>query len=121
MNWWIILVVFAAMLLLRWRKAGMLPWAAAWFFGLYAVLKLGFVVPIPASVIQIYMGIVVLSILAYVLTEKDRMAEFWQPIEAFVTEPRYRALLGAVVIAIPGRAARILSQISTNWQKPSTH
>ncbi len=119
MNWWIILVVAAAMLLLRWRKAGMLAWTAVWLFGLYAVLRYSFVVPVPASVIKIYMGIVTLSILAYVLTEKQRMAEFWRPIEAFVTEPRYRLFLAAAVILIPALVAfRIYTGMTATPQAP---
>lgn len=119
MNWWIILVVLAVMLLLRWRKAGMLPWAAAWFFGILAILSYGFEVPVPASVIKIYMGIVFLSIFAYVLTEKERIAEFWQPIEAFVTEPRYRLLLAAVVLLLPALAAfRIYAGMTATPQAP---
>ncbi len=105
MNWWIILVVVAAMLLLRWRKAGMLAWAAVWFFGIYAVLRYGFVVPVPGSAIKIFMGIATLSITAYVLTDKQHMAEFWQPIEALVTESRYRVLLAVVVLLIPAVVA----------------
>ena len=101
MNWWVVALVLAAMLLLRWRKAGMLAWAAVWFFGLYAVLRYGFTVPVPVSVIQIYMGIVTLSLMGYVLTDRERISEFWQPIDSFVTEPRYRMLLAATVVAIP--------------------
>ena len=36
MNWWIVLALVAVMLVLRWRRAGMLAWAAVWFFGLCA-------------------------------------------------------------------------------------
>ncbi|MCP3963484.1 MAG: cytochrome c [bacterium] len=105
MNWWIILAVVAVMLAARWRKAGMLAWAVAWLLGMWVAMRYGFVVPVPASVIKIYMGIVVLSLIAYVLTDKDRIAEFWGPIEAFVTEPRYRLLLAATVLLIPAAVA----------------
>ena len=105
MNWWILIVVLAALLVLRWRKAGMLIWVAAWLFGIYAVLLYGFTEPVPASVIKIYMGIVVLSLIAYVLTDLQRMAEVWGPIEAFVTEPKYRVALAATVLLIPALVA----------------
>ncbi len=119
MNWWIILVVLAAMLLLRWRKAGMLAWAAVWFFGLYAVMRYGFTVPVPVSVINVYMGIVALSITAYVLTDKQHIAEFWQPIEALVTEPRYRVLLAVVVLSIPALVVfRIYAGMTATPQAP---
>ncbi len=119
MNWWIILAVIAAMLLLRWRKAGMLAWAAAWFFGLFAIMRYGFTVPVRVSVVNIYVGIGALSIIAYVLTERQHMAEFWRPIEAFVTEPRYRLLLAAVVVLIPVLVAfRIYAGMTATPQAP---
>ncbi len=119
MSWWIILVLIAAMLLLRWLKAGMLAWAAVWFFGLYAVLRYGFTVPVPASVIKIYMGIVTLSLIAYVLTDRQRMREFWGPIEAFVTERRFRPYLAATVVLIPALVAfRIYAGMTATPQAP---
>lgn len=119
MNWWIILVVMAVLLLLRWRKAGMLVWAATWFFGLFAVLRYGFVVPLPVSVIKIYLGIVTLSLIAYILTDRERIDEFWRPIAAFVTEPRYRIALAAVVLLIPALVAfRIYAGMTATPQPP---
>lgn len=105
MNWLVIIAFVALMFFLRWRKVGMLTWAAAWWLGMYFVLLYGFTVPVPASVIKIYMGIVTLSIFAFILTEKERVHEFWQPIESFVTEPRYRLPLAAMVLLIPGLVA----------------
>ena len=105
MNWWVVLVVLAVMLLLRWRKAGMLLWAAVWWLGILAVLSYGFAVPIPKSVIFLYMLIVTISLIAYVLTDRRRIDEVWQPVVAFVTESRYRLPLVATVILIPGLVA----------------
>ena len=119
MNWWILLAFVALLLVLRWRRAGMLVWAAAWWLGMYLVLRHGFTVPVPISVIKIYMGIVTLSLLAYVLTDRGRMSEFWQPIQAFVVEPRYRVLLVAVVLLIPALVAfRIYAGMTATPQAP---
>ncbi len=119
MNWWIVLALVALMVVMRWRRAGMLAWAAVWVFGLYAVLRYGFVVPVPASVIKIYMGIVVLSLAAYILTDKERIAEFWRPIEAFVTERRFRPYLAAVVLLIPALVAfRIYAGMTATPRAP---
>ncbi len=119
MNWWVLIAFVAAMLVLRWRRVGILTWVAAWLVGLYLVLNYVFVVPVPVSVIKIYMGIVSLSLFAFVLTDSQRMTEFWQPIQAFVVEPRYRPLLALVALAIPALVAfRIYADMTATPQAP---
>lgn len=119
MNWWVILAVIAVMAVLRWRNAGILAWLAAWFFGILAVLKYGFTVPVPASVIRIYMGIVTLSLVVYVLADSRRVKDFWRPIAAFVVESRYRPYLIVTVLAIPALvAAQIYAGMTRTPQAP---
>ena len=119
MNWWVLLVFVAAMFVLRWRKPGMLVWAASWWIGMYLVLTNAFTVPVPTSVIKIYMGIVTLSLFAYILTDQGRMSEFWRPIQTFVVDRRYRVLLAAVVLLIPAIAAfRIYAGMTSTPQAP---
>jgi hypothetical protein len=97
-----IVVVFA---LLRWRRAGLLTWTLAWWVGFYAALRFGFTVPIPASVIMIYMGITTLSLAAYVTSSRERREEIARPIVRLIIEPRRAAMLVAVVVAVPALAA----------------
>ena len=105
MNILVVLAVVAAFGLLRFRRANLLLWAAAWWVGLYVLLRFGFTTPIPASVISIYMGIVSLAILAYLSSSQERREEVSRPLIRFMTEKRYTALLGAMAIAIPALAA----------------
>ena len=103
-----ILVVFAVAVvfaLLRFRRAGLLMWAGAWLVGMYVLLRFGFTVPIPASVISLYMGIIAMAILAYVSSSEDRREEVGRPLIRLMTEKRYTPLLGAIVVAIPALAA----------------
>ena len=72
MKIWIVLLILAAFALLRWRKAGTLTWALAWWVGFFVALRWGFTVPIPSSVIFIYMGITTLAVLAYVTSSAER-------------------------------------------------
>jgi len=119
MNWWIVVVVLLAMLALRWRGAGMFSWAVAWWVGIFVCLEYGFVTPIPSSVVQLYMGIVTLSLLAYVLTDRERIRQVVQPVVAFVVEPRYRPLLVAVVLLVPALVAfRIYANMTRTPQSP---
>jgi mono/diheme cytochrome c family protein len=103
----ILVVVAVALLfgLLRWRRGNLLMWAFAWWLGLYVIFRFGFATPIPASVVFIYMGIVTLAILAYVSSSTERREEVSRPLIRLMTEKRYAALLGAVVVAIPVLAA----------------
>jgi hypothetical protein len=105
MNILVVLAVIAVFGVLRFRRASLLLWAAAWWVGIYVVLRFGFTVPIPVSVISIYMGIVSLAILAYLSSSLERREEISRPLVRFMTEKRYTALLAAAVIALPVLAA----------------
>jgi hypothetical protein len=105
MNILVVLAVVAVFGVLRFRRASLLLWAAAWWIGIYIVLRFGFTVPIPASVISIYMGIVSLAILAYLSSSQERREEISRPLVRFMTEKRYTALLAAAAIALPALAA----------------
>jgi hypothetical protein len=105
MNILVVLAVVAVFGVLRFRRASLLLWAAAWWVGIYVVLRFGFTVPIPVSVISIYMGIVSLAILAYLSSSLERREEISRPLVRFMTEKRYTALLAAAAIALPALAA----------------
>src|SRR5262249_42209523 len=101
----ILLAVLAVLGLLRVVRASLLLWAAAWWVGIYVLLRFGFEAPIPSSVVSIYMGIVTVAILAYISSSQDRRDAVSRPLVRFMTEKRYTALLAATVVAIPALAA----------------
>ena len=105
MNILVVVAVVAAFGLLRFTRATLLFWAAAWWVGIYVLLRFGFKTPIPASVISIYMGIVSIAILAYLTSSQDRRDEVSRPLIRFMTEKRYTALLAATAVALPALAA----------------
>ena len=105
MNILVVLAVVAAFALLRFRRAGLLLWAGAWWVGTYVFFRFGFSAPIPASVISLYMGIVSIAILAYVSSSQERREEISSPLVRLMTEKRYTPLLAATVLAIPALAA----------------
>jgi hypothetical protein len=105
MNILLVVVVVAAFAILRFRRANLLLWAGAWWAGIFVLLRFGFTIPIPASVISIYMGIVSIAILAYLSSSEQRRDEVSRPLVRFMTEKRYTALLVAAAVAIPALAA----------------
>jgi len=119
MNILVVLGVVAAFGLLRFRRASLLLWALAWWGGLYVFLRFGFTVPIPASVISIYMGIVSIAILAYLSSSQERREEVSGPLVRLMTEKRYTALLGAMAVAIPAlAAANVYVQMNVPLEPP---
>lgn len=105
LNWPVVLGVVAVFLVLGRLKAGTFAWTLACGLGIYACVRFGFKVPIPASVVFIYMGITLLALAAYVSSSAERLADFLRPLDALVNEPRRRPLLGLVLLALPAGAA----------------
>jgi mono/diheme cytochrome c family protein len=119
MNILVVLPVLVVFGILRWRRANLLAWAIAWWAGIYVLLRFGFLAPIPASVVSLYMGIVTIAILAYVSSSEERRDELSGPLIRFMTDKRYAALLAATVVAIPAlAAANVYVQMNVPLQPP---
>lgn len=101
----VVLAIVAVFVLLHLRRARTFPWTLACFFGIYLFLRFGFVTPIPSSVVQLYMGITLLALAAYVSSSARRREEFLAPLVELVNEPRRRPLLGALLVLLPALAA----------------
>ena len=113
----VILPLLLIMLLLRVAKVRMLTWIFAWWLGMFVAIRYGFVVPVPVSVVKIYMGIVSLALFAYVFTDPDRTEEVRLPLFAFLTEKRFVPILLAIVIAIQAQAGGNLSEALGNLSR----
>ncbi len=119
MNLLVVLAIVVVFALLRFRRASLLMWAAAWWVGIYVLLRFGFSTPIPSSVVSLYMGIVSIGILAYVSSSPERREEIAGPLVRFMTEKRFTPLLGLTVVAIPAlAAANVYVQMSVPLQPP---
>jgi len=101
----IVVALVALIALLRFRKAGLFTWILAFWLGFYVAIRFGFSVPIPASVVTIYMGIVTAAIFAYVTSSRERREEFSRPLVRLMTEAKLKPLLAIVVVALPALAA----------------
>ena len=119
MNLLIVSGVIVMFGILRVLRVNLLAWAAAWWVGLYALLRFGFSTPIPASVVMLYMGIVSLGLLAYVSSSEERRADIAGPLVRFMTEKRYTTLLGVTVVALPAiAAAGVYARMSVPLEPP---
>jgi hypothetical protein len=115
----IVLAIVAALVALRVIKANLLTWTLGIWAAFYVAVRFGFVVPIPASVVGIYMGVVTIALFAYVTSDRGRFASFIQPLMRLMTEKKYTPLLGAVVLAIPALvAANVYRTMSLPVESP---
>src|SRR4249920_688951 len=101
----VIIPILAVFAFLRYRKANLLTWALAWWLGFFIAIRFGFSVPIPASVVFIYMGIASLALIAYVTSSAERREAIAGPIVDLIVNDKRRPLLAAVVLLLPTLAA----------------
>ncbi len=101
MSWGIIGIIVLVMIALRALKPSMLVWLAAWWLAIFCFVRFGFVVPVPLSVIELYMAITSGSLAAYVFADRRRLREVVDPLVSFMTEPRHLVALVAAALAIP--------------------
>lgn len=105
MNLAVVLPVVAGLVLLRFLRVSLFVWVIAWWLALFLSLRWGFATPIPRSAIEMYMGIATVSLVAYVLSSRDRWQSFLGPVLKVVLVRRFRFVLVAVVVATPALAA----------------
>jgi hypothetical protein len=107
LNWPVVIAVIVAWVVLHFLRVRTFAWTLAIGLGIYLLLKFGFKVPIPSSVIGIYMGIVLISLATFVTSSARRWEEFLDPIDRLVHERRYRFVLAALLVLLPPPATRI--------------
>jgi mono/diheme cytochrome c family protein len=67
----------------------------------FGMLRFGIQPPAPWSVLTLYMGIVLISVLVFASSDSDSWRDFMRPIRATLTEARLRPLRVALMIVIP--------------------
>lgn len=119
MNFSVVAAIAAVMVLLRLVRARLILWLAAWWIGLYVLVRHGFATPVPESAVRMYMSITTLALLAYATSSTERRRAVIEPIFAFATDRRYAIPLALSILAIPGFAAwRVYAASSVPIQPP---
>lgn len=117
--WWVVLPLIAVQLLLRQRRAGSFLWTLVTWVSLWIFFRFGFTVPVPQSVVSMYMAIVTVAIAAYVSSSRERLRSFTGPLVRLAVEPRRRPLLLAVLILIPALVAlRVYQGMNVKLEAP---
>ncbi len=115
-----LLVVLALAEWMRVVRVGSFVWSVLWLGALWVIFEYGFATPVPQSVINIYMGIAVLAVGAYVSSSADRAASFIAPIRRLVTDRRLSPVVGLILLAIPAAAAaNVYMKMNVPLEAPS--
>ena len=103
--WWVVLLLAVVQFLLHRRRAGTFAWTLATWFSIWTFVRFGFTVPVPHSVVVLYMSIATLATVAYVTSSPERLHGFTSPLVRLATETRLRSLLYGVCALLPLIAA----------------
>lgn len=117
--WWVVLPLIAVQVLLWQRRAGSFLWTLVTWVSLWIFFRFGFTVPVPQSVISLYMAIATVAIAAYVSSSRERLESITGPLLRLAVEPRRRPLLLAVMILIPALVAlRVYQSMNVKLEAP---
>lgn len=105
MNLLVVIPIVLTILFLRWRGVSIVAWVFVWWIACFIFLSYGFSVPIPQSVVNLYMVILTLVLLLYVTSDQERFQEFRRPLIRFVTDQKFTIPLVALVLLIPTAVA----------------
>jgi hypothetical protein len=105
MNFLVVIPLVLALVGLRLIKPGTLIWALSWIVALYLFFRFGFEIPVPQSVIKMYMGIALLAVFAFTTSSRERREATFGPIVRLCVEPRYLPALVVIALAIPSVVA----------------
>ena len=118
--WWVVLLLVAVQVALYWRRAGSFVWALATWISIWIFVRFGVTVPIPQSVVTLYMAIATGATAAYVTSSPDRLRAFTAPLVRLATERRFRTPLYAVCLALPALAAfAVYRQMNVKLEAPA--
>ncbi len=101
MNYWLVGIVLAVMVALRFVKLNVLAWMAVWLIGCYVVLKWGISPPIPSSIVAMCMAIVAVGLVAYATSSTDKYQVAVSGILNFLSLKKYTGALIIVALLIP--------------------
>ncbi|HJP30571.1 MAG: cytochrome c [Candidatus Latescibacteria bacterium] len=111
MNLWVVLPIAAAMLGLKLVRPHVVGWLVAWWVALFLVLHYGIEPPLPVSIINMFMGIITLSLLAYLSSNSEYLESVRKPVVTFLVEERYSRRL---MILMVGMALLVAVKVNVN-------
>jgi mono/diheme cytochrome c family protein len=118
--WWVVLLLAAVQLVLRSRRAGSFLWTLTTWVSIWVLVRFGFTVPVPQSVIKLYMAIATGAMLAYVTSSSERLQAFTAPLVRLAVAPERRRHLYAVLALLPAMTAfAVYRQMHVELQAPA--
>ncbi|MEX0600694.1 MAG: cytochrome c [Rhodothermales bacterium] len=106
MNVIVLLAVVAVLVALRFvPRMNILAWIVSLWAGAYVVFRWGIDPPLPSSILNMFMAILTLALLAYMSADSDHFRFVRERVVRFLTEKRYTVPLIVVLLLLPGLVA----------------
>jgi len=105
MNLFVLIPVILLMIGLKFLKPNMIVWFVAWWLSAKIFLTYGVIPPLPSSIINMFMLIITIGLMAYTTASSERLSVVMGKITAFLTLKKYHVPLVLLLIAIPLLAA----------------
>ena len=102
MNPWVIGFVLAVWIGLRFLRINSLLWLAAVGIGSFVILRYGIVPPVPASIMGMFMAIILAALYLYGTSEASRLEEIHGFLARTLANPRRLPALLAAALVLPG-------------------
>lgn len=105
MNLLVIVGLFIGLLVLHWLRLPMLLWIAIWPAVVWLFVRFGIEVLVPASVLNMYIALTFVGVLAYIFVDAGRFNKLKGQFVSFVTERKYNTALYGVLLLLPALLA----------------
>lgn len=106
MNVIVLLVAVAILVAIRFLpKKNILVWLAAWWVAAYVFLRWGIDPALPTSILNMFMAILTLALLAYMSADSERFKVARDKTIHFLTEKRYTLPLIILILLLPSLVA----------------
>jgi mono/diheme cytochrome c family protein len=102
------------------RRAGTFVWTLATWLSIWIFVRFGFTVPVPQSVVKLYMAIATGATAAYVTSSAERLRAFSAPLVRLAVDPSRRTMLFAIGLLLPALTAfAVYRQMNVKLEAPA--
>lgn len=94
-------IVLAVLIGLNFVRLPILVWVILWPVTVYVLVRFGMTPLVPASILNIYLGLTVVAVIAYILADDERSESVRVQLLTFIGDKKYTAHLATVTILLP--------------------
>ncbi len=120
MNLWVLILIALILVGLRRLRLGTIGWVFIWPIAIWALIHWGISPPVPSSVVNIYIALSVVSVIAYVLADGERSDQVSRQISRFIIDDKFAVSRLVLVVLLPTLLAyKVYSDMNVELRAPN--